>query len=166
MGSIRNRLAAVCAGLLLAAGTAEAGVKLTLAETIPDLGDATYSAKPGEVKVTLPNGVLEFTWTEMPSTFDETGFKITLSVSARMEGDAANAGDKRPVHVTFFGPVDTDPSPAWAEIMIGPGVATAASEEIIVKPEAGLEDGQTIDIRVGTDLGPTVIYRYTVSTDG
>ena len=163
MGSLRNRLAALCAGLLLAGGTAEAGVTLTLADTVSDPGDGTYSAMPGEVKVTLPNGVLEFTWTEMPATFDDSGFKITLSVSGRMEGDAASGGDKRPVHVTFFGPVDTDPSPAWAEIMIGPGVATAASAEIMVKPEAGLQDGQTIDIRVGTDLGPTVVYRYKVS---
>lgn len=153
---------ALFAAALAAPAFAADPVKLSLIETVPPEASDNVTSAPGELTLTLEDATIVVSWSEMPAEFTEAGFTVTLTITGHAKASGGGA-EPRPVHATFWGDVDTDPSPAWAELILGPGLAGSASQEVKVTPEAGLEDGQVVEIRVGTDLGPTTLYRYKVS---
>lgn len=80
-------LVILVAGASAAARPAAAynGTHLELVETIPDENSWGFSIGPGHLDKVLENGTeIHATWTELPQSFDATGFKITLTVSGQI----------------------------------------------------------------------------------
>lgn len=165
-----KRIALVAAGLALAAllgggaradDPAEPRLVLTLTETVAEAAGARWTTvTPGSITETGEDGsrTADYSWSEPPRTIGAEGFTIMLMTGAQA-GVQAFAGGTRVAGTDF----KFDPDPPVAELQLEAGQADTVSTDVTVTPRWGLTEGETVELTVGVQWGPSVHYRYRVS---
>ncbi|MGD9915577.1 MAG: PAN domain-containing protein, partial [Rhizobiaceae bacterium] len=148
------------------------GPYLTRTETVLD--DPKYFAgqwtiTDGAMKLGLNDDHyrVQFNWSQPPAVIDSAGFDITLNVAGQVKSNC------EPMYsgINISGNFAFSPDPGSAEVNLTPpapcdvnsGASGQGSVSVNVKPQSGIVDGQTVDLRVGAAYGPGVVYRYLVS---
>ncbi|MCC6920068.1 MAG: hypothetical protein IT548_12765 [Alphaproteobacteria bacterium] len=151
-------------GLLAApAGRTEQTLRIELAETVaPTPSEAGMTVTEGRIAFTAHFGEVEFTWSAIPKVIGPDGFTVTLAARGRLD---AKQGESQspPMATVFYGTgFTTEPDLAQAEIQLTPGEESRKTQEVRVRPDPGLKDGDDFEITVGSSLGGIYRYRYRV----
>ncbi len=152
------------------------GPYLTLIETVADdvkfwPGHWTVSDGAASNDVYAEGSyVSQHTWSSPPAQMDASGFTVSLQVTASMKpgcgryytGTAVGGvGFEYSADPAGFG-VNIEP-PANCDASV-PGQSKSNSGSITVKPSPNLGDGSIVELKLNGYNGPTMTYRYQVSS--
>jgi len=153
---------AVCAALMGSAA-AEDALRIERVEVIaPQPSEAGMTVEEGRIAFRAHFGEVEFSWTELPKVIGPDGFTVTLTARGRLDPKQGE-GQSPPMATVFYGlGFSTEPDLAQAEIQLTPSQESRKTQEVRVRPDPGLKDGDAFEITVGSSLGGVYKYRYRV----